>query len=60
MRTPLTRFFTNESALQADFKTKALIDQPRGRVYSTKENPAFGRAHRDLLRNRTLCDSTRP
>ncbi len=48
--------YSNDSALHDDFGNKSLIDQPRGRIYSTKENPTFGRAHRHLLHN-NVCRS---
>ena len=47
--------FTNESDLQSDFKSKQLIDGPRGKVYSTKDSKELTRAHKTLLANRSLC-----
>ena len=49
--------YSNDQNLQADFKDKSLIDNPRGAVYSTLVNKNFARAHRDLLRRRDLCAS---
>ena len=47
--------YTNEKELQRDFKTKALIDQPRGMVYTTRVRSDLSRTHRQLLGNRYLC-----
>ena len=47
--------FTNDRALQGDFKDKALIDQPRGKVYSTRDRDDLGPTHRRLLANKNLC-----
>ena len=41
--------YSNDSDLHADFSNPALINGPRGRVYSTKERQSFGPAHRHLL-----------
>ena len=49
--------YSNDRALQDDFRDKSLIDSPRGRVYSTLGTSSFSRAHRDLLRRRDLCAS---
>ena len=48
--------FSNDSDLHADFGDPALIKEPRGRVYSTKERQSFGRVHRHLLKT-TACPS---
>ena len=47
--------YTNDGVLQDDFKTKRLIDGPRGKVFSTLENRDFTPGHRRLLANRSLC-----
>ena len=47
--------YSNDGALQEDFGNKDLIDRPRGKVYSTRENKNFRPAHRGLLANRNLC-----
>ena len=47
--------YSNDGDLQEDFGKKSLIDDPRGRVYSTRVSKNFQRAHRDLLANRNLC-----
>lgn len=49
--------YSNDRDLQDDFRDKDLIDNPRGRVYSTLGTDSFSRAHRDLLRRRDLCAS---
>lgn len=41
--------FTNDQRLEQDFKSKSLIDNPRGRVYHTRNNKSFSKAHRHLL-----------
>ena len=47
--------YTNDRRLQRDFKNKRLIDEPRGRVYSTGGTGSFQRKHERLLRERDLC-----
>ena len=47
--------YTNDRALQKDFKDKRLIDKPRGRVYSTLVDQKFTDTHRRLLGRRDLC-----
>ena len=47
--------YSNDIALRSDFKKKALLDQPRGKVYSTRTSPAFGSSHRRLLADSNLC-----
>lgn len=52
--------YSNDKDLQKDFKTGNLIDEPRGKVYSTRdENGNVKRyqpnVHGRLLGNRTLC-----
>ncbi|MCY4278123.1 MAG: hypothetical protein OXE81_09860 [Gammaproteobacteria bacterium] len=47
--------FSNEPDLHKDFKSKHLIDGPRGKVYSTKDSKAFTKAHKTLLADRSLC-----
>ena len=48
--------FSNDSDLHTDFGDPALINGPRGRVYSTKERQSFGPAHKHLLTT-TACPS---
>ena len=47
--------FTNDPDLQSDFKTKELVDNPRGKIYSTKESKDLTRAHRRMLADKSLC-----
>lgn len=51
--------YTNDADLQADFGDKALIDRPRGKVYSTRKRDDLTPAHRRLLANRNLCTHRR-
>ncbi len=46
--------YSNDQALQKDFKNTSLIADPPGRVYSTKQNKKFGKTHKSLLR-RNVC-----
>ena len=48
--------FTNDQALQTDFRNRAIIGGVRGRIYTTRERSDVRRDHRDLLRRRDLCD----
>ncbi len=41
--------FSNDQNLHDDFGSKKLIDNPRGKVYSTKENDAFTPSKKKLL-----------
>lgn len=47
--------YSNDGDLHQDFDDKSLIDNPRGKVYSTLRNKNFTRGKRDLLRRRDLC-----
>ena len=47
--------YSNDRGLHQDFRDKRLVDNPRGKVYTTKENPDFTSIHRSLLRRRDLC-----
>ena len=47
--------YSNDSDLHQDFDDKSLIDNPRGKVYSTLRNKNFTRGKRDLLGRRDLC-----
>ena len=47
--------YSNDRALHQDFDDKGLIDNPRGKIYSTLRNKNFTRGKRDLLRRRDLC-----
>ena len=48
--------FTNDRALQDDFRNRGIIGGVRGRIYTTRERPDVRRSHIDLLRRRDLCD----
>ena len=51
--------YTNDEKLQRDFRNKNLVDNPAGKVYSTKPknnpNKEFRPVHRNLLRRNDLC-----
>ena len=47
--------YSNDRDLQEDFKCKELIDNPRGKVYSTLVSPLFSIGHKRLLANKRLC-----
>ena len=47
--------YSNDKDLHQDFKDKNLIDNPRGRVYSTLESKNFSVSHSRLLKKRDLC-----
>lgn len=47
--------FSNDPDLHKDFGNKNLVDNPRGKVYSTLRDGQFKRQHRELLENPELC-----
>lgn len=47
--------YSNDDDLRHDFGNKQLIDQPRGKVYSTKRSNDFQESHKRLLNQRRLC-----
>ena len=47
--------YTNDEALQQDFTDRALVNSPRGRVFSTRVNRQFDRQKRELLRTAPPC-----
>ena len=47
--------YSNDGDLQEDFRNKSLIDQPRGKVYSTRVSKNFQPTHKRLLADRNLC-----
>lgn len=49
--------YSNDYNLQQDFRDKALIDNPRGKVYTTNENREFNQTKRRLLNQREICRS---
>ncbi len=50
--------YSNDRDLQSDFRNKQLIDNPRGKVYSTLKHKSFHRSHQQLLRA-NLCGTSR-
>ena len=50
--------FSNDGPLHNDFKSKPLIDGPRGKIYSTRNTTEFTRQHRQLLNDPALCNLT--
>jgi len=47
--------YSNDKDLHVDFKNRLLINEPRGKVYSTNEGKNFTSSHARLLRDRNLC-----
>ena len=47
--------FTNDRALQADFRNSRIVPGTRGRIYTTVQHTDVRRTHRDLLRRTDLC-----
>lgn len=47
--------FTNDVALQDDFRDQRIVGGTRGRIYTTREYSDVRRSHRDLLRRTDLC-----
>ncbi len=47
--------YTNDGNLQEDFKNKYLVDNPRGRVYSTKKYKHYTNSQKELLERKDLC-----
>ena len=47
--------YTNDKDLQKDFTSKGLIDNPRGKVYSTLKSKDFSPSRKRLLGNEDLC-----
>ena len=47
--------FTNDADLQTDFKDRNLVNNPRGVIYTTRQQQDVTRTHRDLLRRTDLC-----
>ncbi len=48
--------FTNDNALQDDFRDRQIIGGARGRVYTTGQSRNISATHIRLLRRRDLCD----
>ena len=47
--------YSNDAALQGDFRNRRLIDNPRGTVYSTRVSKNFTPSRRRLLQRKDLC-----
>ena len=47
--------YSNDGDLQKDFRNGELIDDPRGKVYSTRRDKSFQDRHDRLLKNKNLC-----
>lgn len=47
--------FTNDRALQQDFKNPAIISGPRGLIYTTMKRREVSRTHHKLLNRADLC-----
>ena len=52
--------YTNESSekkkrLCEDFKNRNLINQPRGKIYTSRKNKRFTSTHKRLLGRQDLC-----
>lgn len=52
--------YTNDRDLQQDFNNKQLVDNPRGKVYTTLKYQVFHESHRNLLNRTDLCAGERP
>ena len=50
--------YSNDGDLHQDFRDRTLVDNPRGRVYSTRVNKDFTSTHRRLLQRRDLCGAS--
>lgn len=46
--------YSNDTDLHQDFKNRILVDNPRGKIYSTRDSGELRDSHRRLLRN-TRC-----
>ena len=48
--------FTNDDALQDDFRNRRIVGGTRGRVYTTRQSKDVRNVHKSLLQRRDLCD----
>ena len=48
--------FTNDNALQDDFRDRQIIGGTQGRIYTTQLSGRVSSTHRNLLQRRDLCD----
>ena len=42
--------YSNDKDLHVDFKNKRLIDEPRGKIYSTNEDKGFHKLPREIIK----------
>ena len=47
--------YSNDKALHQDFGNQQLIQNPRGRIYSTNDSTSFNAGRQALLRRKDLC-----
>ena len=47
--------YSNDRLLHRDFKSKTLIDEPRGKVYTTRSTKSFTKLHQQMLGDLNLC-----
>ena len=47
--------YSNDLNLHKDFKNPRIINKPKGRIYSTRENNDITKARRTLLNRKDLC-----
>ena len=47
--------YSDDQALQRDFRDRTLIDNPRGIIYSTSRSDNFKSTHRRLLGRKKIC-----
>lgn len=47
--------YSNDKNLQTDFKNKDLVNNPRGKVFSTTRSKTFHESHKRLLARQDLC-----
>ena len=51
--------YSNDGDLHDDFGSKSLIDNPRGKIYSTRKYSDYQESHRTLLSSKDLCRISR-
>lgn len=47
--------YSNDKNLRSDFTNPRLVNNPRGKIYSTLRSKQFAKSHRSLLSRRDLC-----
>lgn len=50
--------YSNDRTLHKDFKNKKLIDNPRGKIYSTTRCRHFNDSHNRMLKDENLCKAS--